>query len=122
VARRSLVDGLKKVDRRTEQAFIKGDADIAETEEPKPPKRKPEPKQQPKEKREGEEPTPATTRHPISAPTGRMPLTSRLRADVGTALKRASLERQLSGEKPSAVQFILDEALEHWLKDKGFLK
>ena len=117
-----MVDGMKTVDRRKERAFVKGEPDAADAEEAKPPKRKPEPRHKPKEKREGEEPTPATTRHPISAPTGRMPLTSRLRPDVGTALKRASLERQLSGEKPSAVQFILDEALEYWLKDKGFLK
>jgi hypothetical protein len=51
-----------------------------------------------------------------------VPLTTRIRTDLATALKRASLERQLSGEKPNTVQDILEEALEPWLKGKGYLK
>lgn len=116
--RRSLVDGMKTVDRRKELAFVKG-VEITEPEEPKAPKRKPKPR--PKEKREGEEPTPAAL-PAMPAPTSRMPLTTRIRTDFGTALKRASLERQLSGEKPNTVQDILEEALEPWLRDRGFLK
>jgi hypothetical protein len=53
--------------------------------------------------------------------TLRTPLTTRLRKDIGDALKRASLERQLRGESPSAVQDILDEALLPWLQDRGYL-
>ena len=52
----------------------------------------------------------------------RSPLTSRLRGDIGEALKRASLERQLTGETPWAVQDILDEALQPWLESRGYLK
>ena len=51
----------------------------------------------------------------------RSPLTTKLRKDMADALKRASLERQLSGETPSAIQEILEEALEPWLKSKGYL-
>ncbi len=51
----------------------------------------------------------------------RSPLTSRLRKDIADALKRASLERQLSGEMPSAVQDILDDALIPWLTERGYL-
>jgi hypothetical protein len=58
---------------------------------------------------------------PKSQPA-RLPLTTRLRADLVKGLKRASLERQLSGAKPNTVQEILEEALEPWLKQNGFLK
>ncbi len=115
------MEGLKakpKADPRKEAAFVFGEANVADEDKPKPPKRKPEPKQ----KREGEEPTPATLSPPMPTLTGRMPLTTRIRSDMGTALKRASLERQLSGEKPNTVQDILEQALEPWLKDRGFLK
>jgi hypothetical protein len=119
VARRTLADGIKtKVDRRKAEAFIYGEAEKAE--EPKPPKRKPDAR--PKEKRGGEEPAPAAPPTPMPTVIGRMPLTTRIRTDFGTALKRASLERQLSGEKPNTVQDILEEALEPWLKEKGYLK
>jgi hypothetical protein len=125
--RRTLLEGYKaqpKADRQKEKAFVYAEADQPDEEQPKPPKRKPEPKATPKEKakekREGAEPTPPPP--PMPAATGRMPLTTRIRTDFGTALKRASLERQLSGEKPNTVQDILEEALEPWLKEKGFLK
>ena len=127
--RRTLVDGLKtkpKADRHKEEAFVYGEADKADEEKAKPPKRKPEqkarPKEKAKEKREVEEPTPPITPSPPPTPAGRMPLTTRIRSDLGTALKRASLERQLSGEKPNTVQDILEQALEPWLKEKGYLK
>ena len=51
----------------------------------------------------------------------RMPLTTRVRGDIGEALKRASLERQLAGIEPNAVQDILDAALEPWLRSNGYL-
>jgi len=53
---------------------------------------------------------------------GRVPLTTRIRHDYATGLKRASLERQLAGVKPNTVQDILEQALEPWLKDHGYLK
>ena len=51
----------------------------------------------------------------------RMPLTTRIRTDYATALKRASLERQLSGTVPNTLQDILEEALEPWLRSNGYL-
>ena len=52
----------------------------------------------------------------------RAPLTTRIRTDYSEALKRASLERQLSSTFPNTLQEILEEALEPWLKSKGYLK
>ncbi len=52
---------------------------------------------------------------------GRVPLTTRVRADFAAALKRASLERQLNGLLPNTLQDILDEALEPWLRSNGYL-
>jgi hypothetical protein len=51
----------------------------------------------------------------------RMPFTTRVRADIAQALKRASLERQLQGIEPYTVQDILEAALEPWLKANGYL-
>jgi len=51
----------------------------------------------------------------------RMPLTTRIRTDYATALKRASLERQLSGTVPNTLQDMLEEALEPWLRSNGYL-
>lgn len=53
---------------------------------------------------------------------GRLPFTTRIRADYATALKRASLERQLSGETPNSLQDILEEALGPWLRTHGYIK
>lgn len=51
----------------------------------------------------------------------RVPLTIRIRADYGKALKRASLERQLAGQQPNTIQDILEEALQPWLRTNGYL-
>ncbi|OWK34901.1 hypothetical protein [Fimbriiglobus ruber] len=51
----------------------------------------------------------------------RVPLTTRIRSDYAAALKRASLERQLHGLEPSAILDILEDALEPWLKTRGYL-
>jgi hypothetical protein len=132
--RRSLVDGLKKVDRRKELAFVRGEAVDATPEKPKTPKAKPErkekqerrtsakPKPEPQEEREGEHSNPISAAIATPPYAGRSPLTTRIRSDLATALKRASLERQLAGEKPNTLQEILEEALEPWLKEKGYLK
>lgn len=94
--RRPLTDGLKPptppVDPGVEKQFVFGGKDKA----------RPEPE------------------NPLR-PAGRVPLTTRLRADFAAALKRASLERQLSGTTPHQVQEILEEALEPWLKKHGYL-
>ncbi len=52
---------------------------------------------------------------------GRVPFTTRFRADLAQALKRASLERQLRGVQPNTVQDILEQALEPWLRAHGYL-
>jgi hypothetical protein len=57
----------------------------------------------------------------VAAPPARAPLTTRIRADFATALKRASLERQLNGTTPNTLQEILEEALEPWLKSHGYV-
>ena len=61
----------------------------------------------------------APAKHPSSV--GRVNLTTRVRADLAQALKRASLERQLQGVEPYTVQDILEGMLEPWLKANGYL-
>lgn len=52
---------------------------------------------------------------------GRAPISTRIRADFAAALKRASLERQLNGKQPHTLQDILEQAIEPWLKEHGYL-
>lgn len=58
---------------------------------------------------------------PAGNVVGRVPLTTRVRSDFATALKRASLQRQLDGVMPNTLQDILEEALEPWLRSNGYL-
>ncbi len=61
---------------------------------------------------------------PAKAPApavSRVPISTRIRADFSTALKRASLERQLNGTQPNTLQDILEEAIEPWLRSNGYL-
>jgi hypothetical protein len=125
VKRRSLVDGLKttpKADPETEKQFV------FEAKKQKTPavKKEEKPKVPAAPQERAKSPTPPTPEIPMEQPAepnlGRTPLTTRLRADIGAALKRASLERQLAGQTPHTVQDILEEALEPWLKDRGYLK
>jgi hypothetical protein len=113
--RRTLVEGLKdkaKADHRKAMAFVHG-KDVQE--EPEKPARKPAGR--------GDQPKPpAPPARTMPELTGRVPLTTRIRHKFAAGLKRASLERQLTGEKPNTVQDILEEALEPWLKERGFLK
>ncbi len=98
--RRTLLSGVTNVDRGVEEQFVysgspKGlEGDMAKT-----------------------------PRHVVNPPAvvGRIPLSTRIRADFAAALKRASLERQLSGVTPNTLQDILEEALEPWLKANGYL-
>lgn len=52
---------------------------------------------------------------------GRVPVGARIRTELATALKRASLERQLHGIEPHSLQDILEEAIEPWLFRHGYL-
>jgi hypothetical protein len=54
--------------------------------------------------------------------TGRVAIGARVRPELAAALKRTSLERQLKGIQPFAVQEILEEALELWLHHQRLLK
>ena len=105
--RKSLVDGLKTpntVDQSREKAFVYADS----------PKATPPVASHPSpETRDG---TPLT-----GGSVARVPLTTRIRGDYAAALKRASLERQLSGMKPNTLQDILEEALQPWLRANGYL-
>jgi hypothetical protein len=58
---------------------------------------------------------------PQPAASTRAPISTRIRADYATALKRASLERQLSGQEPNTLQDILEQAIEPWLKSNGYI-
>jgi hypothetical protein len=54
-------------------------------------------------------------------PVARAPLSTRIRADYASALKKASLERQLKNITPNSLQSILEEAIEPWLKTNGYI-
>jgi len=54
-------------------------------------------------------------------PMGRAPLTIRFHTAFASALKRASLERQLKGMQPYKLQDIVEEAVEPWLRKNGYL-
>jgi hypothetical protein len=107
VERKSLIEGLKTpstVDASREKLFVYADSPkaIPPVASPAAP-----------ETRESNGQT--------GASAGRVPLTTRIRGDYAAALKRASLERQLSGTKPNTLQDILEEALLPWLKANGYL-
>jgi hypothetical protein len=113
--RRTLIEGLKKrpkADPKKEEAFVFGDEVKRKLEAPT---RTREPKEQ------SAAPTPSPSPG-LGGLGGRVPLTTRIRPELAAALKRASLERQLAGQTPNTVQDILEQALEPWLKDRGYLK
>ena len=56
----------------------------------------------------------------VMAP-GLIPVNVRVRPDLATALQTASLERQLQGIEPSSKREIIEEALEPWLRQQGYL-
>ena len=51
----------------------------------------------------------------------RVPISTRIRGDFAEALKRCSLQRQLEKIEPNTLQDILEEAIEPWLKDNGYM-
>lgn len=54
--------------------------------------------------------------------SSRVPLHTRVRPEIASAIKRASLTRQLQGQEPYYVQDIIEHALETWLRTNGFVK
>ena len=122
VKRRSLSDGLKKstkVDPDKEREFVFGTK--ADSQEP--PLKRSKAKLEVTVSPATPDPIPETfSEQPAGQPLGRSALTSKIRSDLGDALKRASLERQLAKQTPWAIQEILDLVLEPWLKENGYLK
>lgn len=64
---------------------------------------------------------PKTGNEVLPQMAGRVPITTRARPEIGSALKRASLQRQLDGVEPNSMQDIMEEALESWLNTHGYL-
>jgi hypothetical protein len=102
--RRQLIEGLKSpsspVDAQKETAFVYGSKG-----------------KNPDSAAHSTGSAPATAQEPT-----RVPLSTRMRNDFATALKRASLERQLNNIKPNTLTDILEEAVEPWLRSNGYLK
>ena len=108
--RRSLVEGLKtsnEMDRSVEEQFVF--AGNAKGDQPMPGQAAARP------------PEAVNAKVQTGNAIGRVPLTTRVRSDFATALKRASLQRQLDGVSPNTLQDILEEALEPWLRSNGYL-
>jgi hypothetical protein len=63
----------------------------------------------------------ATTTSANAETVRRVPISTRIRSEFAVALKRASLERQLKGVEPNTLQDILEQAIEPWLKDNGYI-
>ncbi len=106
--RRALVEGIKEtapVDPSLEESFVRH----GEKGKPKPPASP-----------TVGAPGPAVSGEGRSV-ASRVGLTTRIRSDLATALRRATLERKLAGVTPNAVQDILEAALEPWLKSNGYL-
>lgn len=114
--RRSLVEGLKTdpETQKLEEEFVFGSKRSPESSEV--PVAKEDPVVTPMEL----QPAPRDSRI-LPQLTGRIPVTTRCRPEVASALKRASLQRQLAGVEPYYVQDIMEEALEAWLRDKGYV-
>jgi len=69
----------------------------------------------------GTKATPANEQRAAS-PFARVPISTRIRAEYADALKRASLERQLNKVEPNTLQDILEQAIEPWLRNNGYIR
>ena len=117
--RRSLIDGLKSTTdvQELEEEFVFGAKRSIESSALKPTQ---EPILAPIAS-VANQPTSLQNTGMLPQITGRVPVTTRCRPDVATALKRASLQRQLAGVEPYYVQDIMEKALEEWLGAKGYI-
>jgi hypothetical protein len=104
-SRRPLIEGLKTsvppVDPKKENEFVFGQKAEA----------KPESSDRPS----------TNEKPPAVLPPARVPLSTRMRSDFAEALKTASLERQLKKIQPNTLTDILEEAVEPWLRQHGYL-
>jgi hypothetical protein len=121
--RRTLVEGLDTIEsgeRTVEEQFVYGKkprkAEPAETTHPAASK--------PQVVPDAETPMPVSVKPKLTPLTGigRVPVGARVRTELATALKRASLERQLKGIEPYSLQDILEEALVPWLRTHGYIE
>ena len=71
--------------------------------------------------KKGPPPAPANEQRTAS-PFTRVPISTRINAEYAAALKRASLERQLNKIEPNTLQDILEEAIEPWLRNNGYIR
>lgn len=114
--RRSLVDGLIAADapqEEIEKAFVFGTTNTSEPERSDAP--------QATQKPAAAESQTTFDSKVLPQFAGRVPVTTRARPEVATALKRASLTRQLNGIEPYYVQDIMEVALETWLRTNGYI-
>jgi hypothetical protein len=65
---------------------------------------------------------PKATPQASATPFARVPISTRIRSEYADALKRASLERQLSKVEPNTLQDILEQAIEPWLRNNGYIR
>jgi hypothetical protein len=117
--RRSLIDGIETVeDMERAEDFIYAEK----------PARKPKRLEPVADSIRPAVPSVAPASHPstpaalLSSPimgVARVPVGGRIRIDIATDLKRISLERQLQGIEPYAVQDILEEAIQLWMHTRG---
>src|SRR5579863_1023066 len=127
--RRALIEGLKGLDEDIDADLAEEFISVRKTRSPaKTAAAAPMPKAPPTEPQGANSLPPlpdsvmaaaqASAPSPLTA-IGRVPVGARVRTDLASALKRASLQRQLNGIQPYAVQEILEEALELWLLKNG---
>src|SRR4051794_11320149 len=126
--RRSLAVGLSKIenaDPTAVEAFIRQESAPAERPArnvlaavPEPPEERPPAEES--DVRRSARPHRRARPAPL-LPVGLIPVTVRLRPEVASALKRASLERQLAGIEIHTQQQLVEEALLPWLTAEGVL-
>ena len=120
--RRTLVEGLSPADpdqQQLEEDFVYGRSGN-EAEEPGSVEQ--DPPAHEKMTAESQQHTPTQDSRILPQFAGRVPITTRTRPEVASAVKRAALTRQLDGIVPYSVQDIVEEALEQWLRTNGYLK
>jgi hypothetical protein len=128
VERRSLLEGLDSIEpgeRTVEQQFVYGKKARRVTPPMPAPATMTLPSASEPSGTTVAEPPPPETEKPRLTPLtgiGRVPVGARIRTELATSPKRASLERQLQGIEPNSLQDILEAALEPWLRWHGYLK
>lgn len=97
------------VDERVEAIRLEADEEVEDLPRESRPRRPARPRSRP-----APEPTPITDYLLV-------PITTRLNPRTADALRRAHLEQKLRRQSPSTQQEIVEEALQEWLRDNGYL-